>query len=70
MKFSAYPSDNSRFDVVVKDEQRWYLKTSNKAERQTWLIALGSSKATTANENCSAEPGSKISHKRIISFFN
>jgi len=52
----AYPSDNSRFDVVVKDEQRWYLKTSNKAERQTWLIALGSSKATTANENCSAEP--------------
>jgi len=43
----AYPADNTRLDVVVRNEQRWYLKTGNAAERQAWLIAMGSSKAHT-----------------------
>jgi len=46
---TAYPNDNSRLDIVVNNEQRWYLKTNNAAERQAWLIALGTSKANGAD---------------------
>nr|CAB3264940.1 pleckstrin homology domain-containing family A member 8-like [Phallusia mammillata] len=45
----AYPTDNTRFDIVVQNEQRWYLKTSNTGERQGWIIALGTSKASSSD---------------------
>lgn len=48
--FAAYPNDNTRLDVVVANEQRWYLKASNAAERQAWLISLGTSKANAGKE--------------------
>ena len=52
-ELAAYPNDNTRFDVIVANEQRWYLKTSNTAERQGWLIALGSSKANNKGSTSS-----------------
>ena len=40
----------------MRNEQRWYLKTGNAAERQAWLIAMGSSKAHTG-ELAVQDPG-------------
>ncbi|KAE8626954.1 hypothetical protein XENTR_v10006818 [Xenopus tropicalis] len=39
------PSDNSRMDLIIPNEQYFYLRAENAAERQKWLVALGSAKA-------------------------
>ncbi|OCT95892.1 pleckstrin homology domain-containing family A member 3 [Xenopus laevis] len=39
------PSDDSRMDLIIPNEQYFYLRTENAAERQKWLVALGSAKA-------------------------
>nr|XP_039273384.1 pleckstrin homology domain-containing family A member 8-like isoform X2 [Styela clava] len=41
----VHPTDNTRFDIVLQHDQHWYLRASTPAERQKWLIALGTVKA-------------------------
>ncbi|KAF6030216.1 PLEKHA8 [Bugula neritina] len=38
--------DPCRLDLVIAREQHFYIKASNAKERQQWLVALGSCKAT------------------------
>uniref|UniRef100_UPI00358F4979 pleckstrin homology domain-containing family A member 8 isoform X2 n=1 Tax=Myxine glutinosa TaxID=7769 RepID=UPI00358F4979 len=38
-------TDQTRLDLVIPGEQHFYLRTLNAAERQRWLVALGSAKA-------------------------
>ncbi|XP_044306613.1 pleckstrin homology domain-containing family A member 8 isoform X2 [Varanus komodoensis] len=37
--------DNLRMDLIIPGEQYFYLKARNAAERQKWLVALGTAKA-------------------------
>ena len=42
----VHGTDPSRLDLIVPGEQHFYIKASNPQERQEWLVALGSTKAT------------------------
>ncbi|XP_053137030.1 pleckstrin homology domain-containing family A member 3 isoform X2 [Hemicordylus capensis] len=37
--------DSTRMELIIPGEQHFYMKAVNAAERQRWLVALGSSKA-------------------------
>lgn len=39
-------ADNNRLELNIASEQHFYLKAANSKERQQWLVALGSCKAT------------------------
>lgn len=41
-----HPTDNTRLDLIIPGEQHYYVKAAQPQERQSWLIALGSAKAT------------------------
>ncbi|XP_060603285.1 pleckstrin homology domain-containing family A member 8-like isoform X2 [Ruditapes philippinarum] len=43
---SVHASDNTRLDLIIPGEQHFYVKASNAQDRQEWLVALGSAKAT------------------------
>uniref|UniRef100_A0A8C5WL03 Pleckstrin homology domain containing A3 n=1 Tax=Leptobrachium leishanense TaxID=445787 RepID=A0A8C5WL03_9ANUR len=38
-------TDNTRMELIIPGEQHFYIKAISAAERQRWLVALGSSKA-------------------------
>ncbi|XP_025082717.1 pleckstrin homology domain-containing family A member 8-like isoform X1 [Pomacea canaliculata] len=42
----VHPTDNTRLDLIIPGEQHYYVKAAQPQERQSWLIALGSAKAT------------------------
>lgn len=42
----VHGTDHSRLDLIVPGEQHFYIKASNPQERQEWLVALGSTKAS------------------------
>ncbi|BFZ15614.1 hypothetical protein BsWGS_18653 [Bradybaena similaris] len=42
---AVHPTDMTRLDLTIPGEQYYYVKASTAQERQSWLIALGSSKA-------------------------
>ncbi|VDO46240.1 unnamed protein product [Schistosoma margrebowiei] len=44
---AVHSSDPRRFDLIL-GEQRYYLRALSRADRQRWVIALGSSKVGTA----------------------
>ncbi|CAH2282708.1 pleckstrin homology domain-containing family A member 8 isoform X1 [Pelobates cultripes] len=44
-EIQVHPSDNTRMDLAIPGEQYFYLKARTAAERQQWLVALGSAKA-------------------------
>lgn len=44
---SVHPKDPTRLELIIPGEQHFYVKAVNAAERQRWLVALGSSKAGT-----------------------
>ncbi|XP_029962614.1 pleckstrin homology domain-containing family A member 3 isoform X1 [Salarias fasciatus] len=43
----VHPSDLTRLELIIPGEQHFYVRAVNAAERQRWLVALGSSKAGT-----------------------
>lgn len=45
--FSVNPIDNTRLDLVIPGEQHLYLRAATSLERQEWLVALGTAKAST-----------------------
>uniref|UniRef100_A0A2C9JUP5 Pleckstrin homology domain-containing family A member 8 n=1 Tax=Biomphalaria glabrata TaxID=6526 RepID=A0A2C9JUP5_BIOGL len=42
----VHPVDMTRLDLIIPGEQHYYVKASTPQDRQSWLIALGSSKAS------------------------
>ncbi|KAM4701101.1 pleckstrin homology domain-containing family A member 3-like isoform 2-T2 [Discoglossus pictus] len=44
-EIQVHSSDSSRVDLIIPEEQCFYLKAKNAADRQRWLVALGSAKA-------------------------
>ena len=43
---SVHGTDHSRLDLIVPGEQHFYIRASSPQERQEWLVALGSTKAS------------------------
>ncbi|XP_055520416.1 pleckstrin homology domain-containing family A member 3-like isoform X2 [Leucoraja erinacea] len=48
-------ADNTRMDLIIPGEQYFYLKAMNAAERQKWLVALGSAKACLTSSKTKKE---------------
>ncbi|XP_075068395.1 pleckstrin homology domain-containing family A member 8 isoform X1 [Mixophyes fleayi] len=44
-EIQVHATDNTRMDLAIPGEQYFYLKAQTAAERQQWLVALGSAKA-------------------------
>lgn len=44
-------------ELIIPGEQHFYVKSVNAAERQRWLVALGSSKACLADTRTKKEKG-------------
>ncbi|XP_041374810.1 pleckstrin homology domain-containing family A member 8-like [Gigantopelta aegis] len=42
----VHPTDRARLDLIIPGEQHYYVKAATAKERQEWLVALGSAKAT------------------------
>lgn len=61
------PTDATRLDLNVSNEQYIYLKANNEKERQQWLVALGSAKATLANRQQRRRISSTTSSDTTIS---
>ncbi|XP_019495423.1 PREDICTED: pleckstrin homology domain-containing family A member 8 [Hipposideros armiger] len=58
MSFSRYmvhSVDNTRMDLIIPGEQYFYLKARSVAERQRWLVALGSAKACLTDSRTQKE---------------
>uniref|UniRef100_A0A452UNT6 Sesquipedalian n=1 Tax=Ursus maritimus TaxID=29073 RepID=A0A452UNT6_URSMA len=45
LSVKVHSADNTRMELIIPGEQHFYMKAVNAAERQRWLVALGSSKA-------------------------
>ncbi|XP_054654957.1 pleckstrin homology domain-containing family A member 3 [Dunckerocampus dactyliophorus] len=46
-EIKVHPTDATRLELIIPGEQHFYVRAVNAAERQRWLVALGSSKAGT-----------------------
>ena len=58
--FLVHPTDSVRIDLKIPPDQYIYLRAATPAERQQWLVALGTAKAclTTMKHNGHSEmPG-------------
>lgn len=45
----VHATDNTRLDLIIPGEQHFYVKALTPRERQEWLVALGSAKASKGN---------------------
>lgn len=54
-EIKVHPTDNNRLELIIPGEQHFYVKAVNAAERQKWLVALGSSKAGLADMRANKE---------------
>ncbi|TRY92048.1 hypothetical protein DNTS_034072 [Danionella cerebrum] len=44
-EIKVHPTDSTRLELIIPGEQHFYVRAVNAAERQKWLVALGTSKA-------------------------
>ncbi|XP_048379631.1 pleckstrin homology domain-containing family A member 3-like isoform X1 [Stegostoma tigrinum] len=54
-EIKVHTTDFTRVDLIIPGEQYFYLKAVNAAERQKWLVALGSAKACLADSRSKKE---------------
>ncbi|XP_078095780.1 pleckstrin homology domain-containing family A member 8 isoform X2 [Mustelus asterias] len=54
-EIQVHTSDSTRMELIIPGEQHFYLKAVNAAERQRWLVALGSSKACLTDSRTKKE---------------
>nr|XP_042131445.1 pleckstrin homology domain-containing family A member 3 isoform X2 [Peromyscus maniculatus bairdii] len=54
-EIKVHPADNTRMELIIPGEQHFYMKAVNAAERQRWLVALGSSKACLTDARTAKE---------------
>lgn len=60
---NVFSNDKTRFDVTVQNEQHWCLKAKSSLERQSWLIAIATSKAGKEKGHLAIEGNSENSAK-------
>lgn len=53
----VHPTDATRVDLTIPGEQYFYLRAINAAERQKWLVALGTAKACLTDNRTKREKG-------------
>ncbi|KAM4705129.1 LOW QUALITY PROTEIN: pleckstrin homology domain-containing family A member 8 [Rhinophrynus dorsalis] len=56
-EIQVHPTDSTRMDLAIPGEQYFYLKARTAAERQQWLVALGSAKACITDVRTKREKG-------------
>uniref|UniRef100_A0A8C3T9K4 Sesquipedalian n=1 Tax=Chelydra serpentina TaxID=8475 RepID=A0A8C3T9K4_CHESE len=66
-EIKVHPSDPTRMELVIPGEQYFYLKAGGAAERQKWLVALGSSKACLGDSRSQKDKGGSESLGRKLS---
>ncbi|KAI4885745.1 hypothetical protein NFI96_011052, partial [Prochilodus magdalenae] len=54
-EIQVHPTDFTRVDLTIPGEQYFYLRAINAAERQKWLVALGSAKACLTDNRTKRE---------------
>ncbi|XP_044160648.1 pleckstrin homology domain-containing family A member 3 isoform X3 [Bufo gargarizans] len=54
-EIKVHSTDNTRMELIIPGEQHFYVKAVNAAERQRWLVALGSSKACLSDNRTRKE---------------
>ncbi|XP_067094910.1 pleckstrin homology domain-containing family A member 8 [Osmerus mordax] len=54
-EIQVHPSDLTRVDLTIPGEQYFYLRALNTAERQKWLVALGTAKACLTDNRTKRE---------------
>uniref|UniRef100_A0A8C6BNV3 Sesquipedalian n=1 Tax=Monodon monoceros TaxID=40151 RepID=A0A8C6BNV3_MONMO len=54
-EIKVHSADNTRMELIIPGEQHFYMKAVNAAERQRWLVALGSSKACLSDTRTKKE---------------
>lgn len=64
--FLVHSSDSTRVDLTIPGEQYFYLRAINAAERQKWLVALGTAKACLTDNRTKREKGIWILYKILL----
>uniref|UniRef100_H2LT57 Pleckstrin homology domain-containing family A member 8 n=1 Tax=Oryzias latipes TaxID=8090 RepID=H2LT57_ORYLA len=54
-EIQVHTSDSTRVDLTIPGEQYFYLKAINAAERQKWLVAMGTAKACLTDNRTKRE---------------
>ncbi|XP_038125458.1 pleckstrin homology domain-containing family A member 8 isoform X2 [Cyprinodon tularosa] len=54
-EIQVHSSDSTRVDLIIPGEQYFYLRAINAAERQKWLVALGTAKACLTDNRTKRE---------------
>ncbi|KYO26865.1 pleckstrin homology domain-containing family A member 8 isoform X1 [Alligator mississippiensis] len=54
-EIQVHSADNTRMDLIIPGEQCFYLKARSAAERQKWLVALGTAKACLTDSRTQKE---------------
>ncbi|XP_053153071.1 pleckstrin homology domain-containing family A member 3-like isoform X3 [Hemicordylus capensis] len=62
---SVHSTDSTRMELVIPGEQYFYLKAGGAAERQKWLVALGSSKACLGDSRSQKEKDLDLSNESL-----
>nr|XP_006815838.1 PREDICTED: pleckstrin homology domain-containing family A member 8-like [Saccoglossus kowalevskii] len=66
-EITFHPSDQCRLDLIIPGEQHFYIRGATPAERQQWLVALGSAKACLTNSKALAKEESRGTLKTKMS---
>ncbi|XP_039369582.1 pleckstrin homology domain-containing family A member 3-like isoform X3 [Mauremys reevesii] len=64
-EIKVHPTDPTRMELVIPGEQYFYLKAAGAAERQKWLVALGSSKACLGDSRSQKDKDMHLSSESL-----
>ncbi|XP_075757740.1 pleckstrin homology domain-containing family A member 3-like isoform X2 [Pelodiscus sinensis] len=64
-EIKVHPSDPTRMELAIPGEQYFYLKAGGAAERQKWLVALGSSKACLGDSRSQKDKDMQLSSESL-----
>ncbi|XP_061471050.1 pleckstrin homology domain-containing family A member 3-like isoform X2 [Rhineura floridana] len=64
-EIKVHTTDPTRMELVIPGEQYFYLKAGGAAERQKWLVALGSSKACLGDSRSQKERDLDLSNESL-----
>ncbi|KAL8163960.1 UNVERIFIED_CONTAM: Pleckstrin y domain-containing A member 3 [Gekko kuhli] len=64
-EIKVHTTDPTRMELVIPGEQYFYLKAGGAAERQKWLVALGSSKACLGDSRSQKEKDLDLNHESL-----
>lgn len=64
-EIKVHSADNTRMELIIPGEQHFYIKAVSAAERQRWLVALGSSKACLTDNRTKKEKETSESNESL-----